>query len=88
MSEGFSERFNTSRETPWFGEVSNRTLRVEDREAAARRALAKVNQERMRRQELAPLSWAEFYEEWKRTHPIEGMSDYDEKLARAMLTYR
>jgi hypothetical protein len=50
-------------------------LRTENREKEAVRALGKINQERIRRGEgkgSDPLPWVPFWDEWKKTHPLEG----------------
>ncbi len=71
--------FMNSREAPYFPDVTNRVLRMENREKEAVRALAKINQERLRRSAGSvsnnPLQWGAFYDEWKKTHPLgsEGM---------------
>ena len=72
-----ADGFINSREDPYFPEVANYTLGREDREHAAVRALGKINQERIRRaadaaDDTKPLPWGPFWEEWKRTHPLDG----------------
>lgn len=68
--------FMNSREPPYFPDVSNRVLRMENRERDAMRALGKINQERLRRSSedsvaAAPLPWDSFWEEWKKTNPVD-----------------
>jgi hypothetical protein len=70
------EPFN-SREPPYYPDVTNRVLRMEDREREAIRALGKINQERLRRaaedsNTASPLPWDPFWNEWKQTHPLDG----------------
>jgi hypothetical protein len=69
--------FMNSRETPYFPDVTNRVLRMENREKEAMRALGKINQERLRRasedtSSTTPLPWGTFWSEWKKTHPMDG----------------
>lgn len=69
--------FMNSREQPYFPDVTNRVLHMENREKEAVRALGKINQERLRRaaedtSSTAPLQWGPFWKEWKQTHPIDG----------------
>lgn len=68
--------FMNNRDAPYFPDVTNDVLRREDMEAEAVRALAKINQERIRRappSDSAPLEWGPFWDEWRQTH---GSSDY------------
>jgi hypothetical protein len=68
--------FMNNRDAPYFPDVTNDVLRREDMEAEAVRALAKINQERVRRappSDSAPLEWGPFWDEWRQTH---GSSDY------------
>ena len=72
-----SDGFINSREQPYFPDVTNRVLRMENREKEAVRALGKINQERLRRaaedtSSTTPLPWGPFWKEWKSTHPMEG----------------
>jgi hypothetical protein len=76
--------FMNSRETPYYDSYPNRTMQMEDRERAAVLALAKINQERLRKAEAAaaaeaaetgvsaPLAWDAFWKEWKVNHPLDG----------------
>ncbi len=67
------DTFQNSRDTPYFAESSNETLRREDRETEAMRALAKINQERQRRStdgDVDPLPFGPFYKEWIKAHPL------------------
>lgn len=76
--------FMNSREAPYYDSPPNRTVQMEDRERAAVRALAKINQERLRKAEAAaaaeaaatgvsaPLAWDAFWKEWKVNHPLDG----------------
>ena len=69
--------FLNSREKPYYPDATNHTLRFENREKAAIRALGKINHERLRRSDIdlnAPLKWEPFYAEWKKNHPIDGES--------------
>ena len=74
------EPFSNSREPPYFPGASNRLIRVENREKEATRALAKINQERLRRRashisdptSTDPIPWGPFWQEWKNTHPLDG----------------
>ena len=85
------DSFLNSREQPYFPDVTNRVLRIENREKEAVRALGKINQERLRRaaaddMSTTPLPWAAFWEEWKKTHPIDveyGYAGYDEEGFKA-----
>lgn len=83
--------FINSREQPYFPDVTNRVLRMENREKEAVRALGKINQERLRRasvdsQSTTPLPWEAFWKEWKQTHPLdgedipEGMSNFERQM--------
>ena len=70
---GASEQFIGGRETPYFSDVTNRVLRLENREKEAIRALAKINQERLRRQAERPdatVPWDSHWAEWKRANPL------------------
>lgn len=70
---GPSEEFIGGRETPYFSDVTNRVLRLENREKDAIRALAKINQERLRRQAERPdatVPWDSHWAEWKRANPL------------------
>lgn len=74
--------FINAREAPYFPDVTNRVLRMENREKEAVRALGKINQERLRRaaedtQSTTPLPWGPFWKEWKQTHPMDGEPGYD-----------
>ena len=74
---GMVNGFSNSREAPYFPDVTNRVLRMENREKEAVRALGKINQERLRRTAedsatTAPLPWNAFWNEWKQTHPLDG----------------
>lgn len=76
-----SEDFVNPREAPYFPDVTNRVLRMENREKEAVRALGKINQERMRRAaedsaSTTPLAWGPFWREWKQTHPVDGEEGY------------
>ena len=69
--------FINAREQPYFPDVTNRVLRMENREKEAVRALGKINQERLRRasedtSSTTPLPWGPFWKEWKQTHVMEG----------------
>jgi len=69
--------FINSREQPYFPDVTNRVLRMENREKEAVRALGKINQERLRRaaedtSSTTPLPWGPFWKEWKQTHVMDG----------------
>jgi hypothetical protein len=69
--------FMNGRDAPYYGGVTNRVLRMEDREKEAVRALGKINQERMRRSaedssSTNPLPWGPFWDEWKQTHAMDG----------------
>lgn len=73
--------FVNSREGPYFPDVTNRVLRMENREKEAVRALGKINQERQRRAaedtaDTAALAWGPFWKEWKSTHPVDGEAGY------------
>ena len=74
------ESFMNSRETPYFPDVTNRVLRMENREKEAIRALGKINQNRAKRaaagdRSSGPLAWGPFWREWKQTHPTDGGSE-------------
>lgn len=71
------EPFSNSREVPYYPNASNRTLRAENREKEAVRALGKINQERMRRNKGKdnPLPWGPFWNEWKKTHPLDAENE-------------
>ena len=78
------EQFSGGREAPYFPNVTNRVLRTENREKNAVRALGKINQERMRRRGEEPLPWGPFWDEWKKTHPLdddmtEGYNNFRER---------
>jgi hypothetical protein len=69
--------FLSSREQPYFPDVTNRVLRMENREKEAVRSLGKINQERLRRSaedssSTTPMPWGPFWDEWKKTHPLDG----------------
>ena len=67
------DTFVNTRETPYFSDVTNRVLRMENREKEAIRALAKINQERLRRQAERPdatVPWSDHWAEWKRANPL------------------
>ena len=73
---GAKQSFMNNRDAPYFPDVTNDVLRREDMEAEAVRALAKINQERVRRappSDSAPLEWGPFWDEWRQTH---GSTDY------------
>lgn len=68
-----SEEFVNSREAPYFSDVTNRVLRMENREKEAIRALSKINQERLRRQAERPdatVPWKDHWSDWKRANPL------------------
>lgn len=70
-----SSGFMNSRETPYYSDVPNSTLMTEDREREAVRALAKINQERLRRAAAdpnAPMAWDPFWKEWETSHPLDS----------------
>ncbi len=74
---GTHDAFINARETPYFPDVTNRVLRMENREKEAVRALGKIDQERLRRaaedtSSTTPLPWGPFWKEWKATHVIDG----------------
>jgi hypothetical protein len=79
-AEYYNERqsgFINAREQPYFPDVTNRVLRMENREKEAVRALGKINQERLRRasedtSSTTPLPWGPFWKEWKQTHVMDG----------------
>jgi hypothetical protein len=66
-------------DAPYFSDVTNRVLRMENREKEAIRALGKINQERLRRaaeeNSTSPLAWGPFWKEWKSTHAMDGEMD-------------
>jgi hypothetical protein len=69
--------FMGSRDAPYFSDVTNRVLRMENREKDAVRALGKINQERLRRASedtmgTNPLPWGPFWKEWQETHVMDG----------------
>jgi hypothetical protein len=69
--------FMGSRDEPYFSDVTNRVLRMENREKDAVRALGKINQERLRRASedtmgTNPLPWGPFWKEWQETHVMDG----------------
>lgn len=73
---GGKSGFMNSREEPYFPDVSNRVLGMENREKEAIRALGKINQTRLQRSPdgsppLAPLPWDPFWKEWQAAHPSE-----------------
>lgn len=84
--------FLAPREAPYFPDVTNRVLRMENREKEAVRALGKINQERLRRaaedtSSTAPLQWGPFWKEWKQTHVIDGedvVSGFESNFERQM----
>ena len=76
-----TESFLNGREQPYFPDVTNRVLRMENREREAVRALGKINQERLRRSAAevsadAPMPWGPFWSEWKSTHPMDDETSY------------
>jgi hypothetical protein len=88
-----SSGFMNSRETPYFPDVTNRVLRMENREKEAVRALGKINQERNRRaaddsSSTTALAWGPFWKEWKATHPMDGditeVSGFEDTFERAL----
>lgn len=69
--------FMNNSEAPYYPDVTNRVLHMENREKEAMRALGKINQERLRRaaddtSSTTPLPWDAFWSEWKKTHPMDG----------------
>jgi hypothetical protein len=75
------DKFVGGREAPYFPDVTNRVLRMENREKEAVRALGKINQERFRRSQADtastnPMAWGPFWKEWKQTHPMDGEKGY------------
>lgn len=73
MIPGREDAFIGNRETPYFSDVTNRVLRLENREKEAIRALAKINQERLRRQAERPdatVPWDSHWADWKRANPL------------------
>ena len=94
-AEEVTSSFMNPRESPYFDGVTNRILRMENREKDAVRALGKINQERLRRaaedtSSTTPLPWGPFWEEWKKTHPLydgedpvgEGFQSFEEQLEK------
>jgi hypothetical protein len=89
-----SSGFMNSRETPYFPDVTNRVLRMENREKEAVRALGKINQERLRRaaddsSSTAPLAWGPFWKEWQSTHVMDGdesgeVSGFEDTFEKAL----
>lgn len=80
---GNRENFMNGREGPYYPDVTNRVLHMENREKDAVRAMGKINQERLRRAAteseltgVAPLEWGEFWNEWKQSHPLDGEVGY------------
>ena len=78
------ERSDYFRDAPIFSEMPNDVVRREDREMEAVRALAAINQERLRRTASedvvdpnAPLQWKPFWNEWQASHPLEGEPAYN-----------
>jgi hypothetical protein len=86
--------FINAREQPYFPDVTNRVLRMENREKEAVRALGKINQERQRRaaedtSSTTPLAWGPFWKEWKQTHVMDGedvASGFESEFERSMGT--
>jgi hypothetical protein len=74
--------FLNSREAPYFPDVSNRILRIENREQEAIRAFNKINQTRVSRggDDSAPLPWGAFWSEWQATHSNDD-DGYSEGMA-------
>lgn len=76
--EGRTSGFINAREGPYYPDVTNRVLRMENREREAIRALGKINQERLRRKADTadpadePIPWDQFWADWKVNHPMEG----------------
>lgn len=73
--------FMNGREAPFYPDVTNRVLHMENREKEAIRAYGKINQERIRRAaaeggEEEPVEWTTFLSEWKESHPLDGESGY------------
>ena len=98
INSALSDGFNNHRENPYFPDVTNRVLRMENREKEAIRALGKINQERLRRaaeddSSTTPLSWGPFWKEWRQTHPLDGEDmvsgfegdSFQQKLNNAMV---
>ena len=76
-ADNLQSGFINAREQPYFPDVTNRVLRMENREKEAVRALGKINQERLRRAaedttSTTPLPWGPFWKEWKQTHVMDG----------------
>jgi len=83
-SQPMLSTFMNNRDAPYFPDVTNDVLRREDMEAEAVRALAKINQERVRRatpSDNAPLEWGPFWDEWRQTH---GATDYSSLTSEGM----
>jgi hypothetical protein len=84
--------FMNGREQPYFPDVTNRVLRMENREKEAVRALGKINQERLRRaaedsSSTTPLPWGPFWDEWKQTHVMDGedvAEGFESKFERSL----
>jgi hypothetical protein len=79
-----TSHFINSREQPYFSDVTNRVLGMENREKEAVRALGKINQERLRRaasdtNSTTPLPWEPFWKEWQSTHAVDGDEGGDEE---------
>jgi len=78
------ENFVNSREDPYFSTVSSRILSAENRQNNAIRALAKINQERLRRKAVTtdkakePVPWDVFWPEWQRANELEGVANQPE----------
>jgi hypothetical protein len=77
LPDSYQNGFVNNREAPYFPDVTNRVLHMENREKEAVRALAKINQERLRRaaedtSSTTPIAWEQFWKEWKQTHPLDG----------------
>jgi hypothetical protein len=80
--------FMNNRDAPYFPDVTNDVIRREDMEAEAVRALAKINQERIRRappSDSAPLEWGPFWDEWRQTH---GGVDYAGNVSEGFVDVR
>ena len=83
-SQPMLSTFMNNRDAPYFPDVTNDVLRREDMEAEAVRALAKINQERVRRappSDTAPLEWGPFWDEWRQTH---GATDYSSLVSEGL----
>jgi hypothetical protein len=76
----------SGRETPYFPDVNHRVVQQETREAQARDTLIAINRKKIQVGEN-PLQWEPFWDEWRRTHHLdgEGFSDYDSRLGAAAL---